>query len=113
MSMTHDLSNQGIDYMVSQAPPWWVHWQQKSQSLKFESKIPWRTTRRPKKLRKAQEGHLEEGKATRPTKGMKSSKSSKNGKKELRKAQSQNKTSKQGSNSKTPPESTLPNTLTP
>jgi hypothetical protein len=34
-----------------------------AQSLKFESKIPWSTVRRPKKLRKAQEGHLEEGKS--------------------------------------------------
>jgi hypothetical protein len=54
-----------------------------------------------------QEGHLEEGKTARPRKATKSSKSSKNDKKELRKAQSQNRTSKKGSNSKTPP-----NTLT-
>jgi hypothetical protein len=37
--------------------------------------------------RKAQEGHLEEGKPARPTKGMKSGKPSQNGKEELRKAQ--------------------------
>jgi hypothetical protein len=30
--------NQGSDYLVSQSPPWWVHWQQKAQSLNFESK---------------------------------------------------------------------------
>jgi hypothetical protein len=34
----------------------------KAQSLNFESKTPWSTGRRPKKLRKAQEDHLEEGK---------------------------------------------------
>jgi hypothetical protein len=27
--------------------PWWFHWQQKTQRLKFESKTPWSTTRRP------------------------------------------------------------------
>jgi hypothetical protein len=44
----------------------------KAQSLKFESKIPWSTARRPKKLRKAQEGHLEDGKPQKPANGMKS-----------------------------------------
>jgi hypothetical protein len=44
--------------------------------------------------RKAQEGHLEEGKAARPTKGMKSCKSSQNGKEELRKAQKHKKITK-------------------
>jgi hypothetical protein len=57
-----------------------------------------------KSQRKAQEGHLEEGKAARPTKDMKSGKSSQNGKEELRKTQSQNKTSNKSSNSKTPPD---------
>jgi hypothetical protein len=36
---------------------------------------------------KAQEGHVEEGTATRPTKGTKNGKSSQNGKEELRRAQ--------------------------
>jgi hypothetical protein len=46
----------------------------KAQSLKFESKTLWSIARRPKKPRKAQEGHLEEGKAARSTKGKKSGK---------------------------------------
>jgi hypothetical protein len=37
----------------------------KAQSLKFESKTPWSTARRPKKARKAPEGHLEEEKTTK------------------------------------------------
>jgi hypothetical protein len=41
----------------------------------------------PKKLIKAQEGHLEEGKPQKPTKGKKSGKAKKNGKEELGKAQ--------------------------
>jgi hypothetical protein len=105
-------SNQGTDHLVSQSPPWWVHWQQKAQRFKFECKTPWSIARRPKKPRKAQEGHLEEEKAVRPTKGTESSKSSKNVTKELKKAQSQNRTSKKGSNSKTPL-SQLPLTLSP
>jgi hypothetical protein len=35
----------------------------KAQSLKFDSKTPLSTARRPKKPRKAQKGHLEEGKS--------------------------------------------------
>jgi hypothetical protein len=31
-------SNQGTDHLVFQSPLWCVHWQQKVQSLKFESK---------------------------------------------------------------------------
>jgi hypothetical protein len=65
----------------------------KAQSLKFESKIPWSTARRPKKPRKAQEGHLEEGRPQKPTKGTKSGKAKQNGK-ELRKAQKSKKSSK-------------------
>jgi hypothetical protein len=53
----------------------------KAQSLKFESKTPWNTTRRPKKPRKAQEGHLEEGKLQKPANGMKSGKATKMAKK--------------------------------
>jgi hypothetical protein len=62
--------------------------------LKFESKTPLSTARRPKKPRKAQEGHLEEGKPQNPTNGMKSGKAKKNDKEELRKAQTQGKRSK-------------------
>jgi hypothetical protein len=40
----------------------------KAQSLKFESKAPWSTARRPKKPRKAQKGHLEEGKTAKASK---------------------------------------------
>jgi uncharacterized protein YkwD len=52
----------------------------KAQSLKLESKTPWSTARRPKKARKAEEGHLEEGKPQKPTKGTKSGKAKQNGK---------------------------------
>jgi hypothetical protein len=47
-----------------------------TKSTKFEVQIqdPWSRARRPKKPRKAQEGHLEEGKVARPTKGTKSGK---------------------------------------
>jgi hypothetical protein len=65
----------------------------KAQSLKFESKIPWSTARRPKKLRKAQESHLEKGKLQKPTQGKKSGKANQNGKKELVKAQKSKKSS--------------------
>jgi hypothetical protein len=61
--------------------PWWVNWQQKAQTLKFESKTLWSTARRPKKLRKAQEGHLEEEKPATPINGMKSGKPKKRAKK--------------------------------
>jgi hypothetical protein len=66
----------------------------KAQSLKFESKTPWRTTTRPKKSRKTQKGHLEGGKPQKPPKGKKSGKAKQNGKKELRKAQKSKKSSK-------------------
>jgi hypothetical protein len=69
----------------------------KAQSLKFESKIPWNTARRPKKPRKAQACHLEEGKPQKPIKGKKSGKAKQNGKEELRRArktQTQDKRSK-------------------
>jgi hypothetical protein len=56
----------------------------KAQSLKFESKKP----------RKAQEGHLEEGRPQKPTKGMESGKAKQNGKEELRKEQKSKKSSK-------------------
>jgi hypothetical protein len=57
----------------------------KTQSLKFESKTPWSAARRPKKPRKAQEGHLEEGNPQKPTTGKKSGKAKQNGKEEFRK----------------------------
>jgi hypothetical protein len=58
----------------------------KAQSLKFESKTPRSTARRPKKPRKAQECHLEEGKPQKPTKDTKSGKTNQKGKEELGKA---------------------------
>jgi hypothetical protein len=66
-----------------------------------------------KSQRKAQEGHLEEGKTANPTKGMKSGKPSTNGKEETRKAQNQNRTSKKSSKSKLPLKRTPSNTLNP
>jgi hypothetical protein len=53
----------------------------KAQSLKFESKTPWSTAKRPKKPRKAQESHLKEGKSQKLANGMKSGKAKQNGKK--------------------------------
>jgi hypothetical protein len=79
----------------------------KAQSLKFESKTPWSKARRSKKPRKAQEGHLEEGKPQKPTKYMKSDKANQNGKQELRETQNQHKSSK----STLPLKSTPPNPL--
>jgi hypothetical protein len=91
----------------------------KAQSLKFEFKTPWRTDRRPKKPRKAQEGHLEEGKPQKLIKGMKSGKAKQNGKKELRRAQKGKKNSNsrqtlkmhKSSKSTFPLKSTPPNSL--
>jgi hypothetical protein len=57
---------------------------------------PCSTAGRPKKLRKAQEGHLEDGKPQKPVNDTKSGKAKQNGKEELRKAQK----SKKSSNSK-------------
>jgi hypothetical protein len=72
----------------------------KAQSLKFESKIPWSTARRSKKVRKSQEGHLEEGKPQKPTEGMKSGNAKQNGKKKLGIAQKRKKSSNHGKSSK-------------
>jgi hypothetical protein len=66
----------------------------KAQSLKFESKTLWSTARGPKKLRKAQEGYLEEGKPQKPANGTKSGKAKQNGKEEIGKAQKSKKSSK-------------------
>jgi hypothetical protein len=54
--------------------------------LKFLSKTPWSTARRPKKGRKSQEGHLEEGKPQKLANGTKSGKAKQNGKEELGKS---------------------------
>jgi hypothetical protein len=103
-------SNQGTDHLVSQSPPWWVYWQQKEQSLKFKSKTPWSIARRSKKWRKAQEGHLEEEKATKPTNGMKIGKPRKRAKKSSKPRQIKQEKLKL-KNLKLPLKSTPPNTL--
>jgi hypothetical protein len=72
----------------------------KAQSLKFKSKIPWSTVRRPKKPRKAQESHLEEGKPQKATKGKKSGKAKQNSKEEQRKTQKSKKSLKSTQNLK-------------
>jgi hypothetical protein len=91
-------SNQVMNHLVSQSPPWWVHWQQKHKV--------WSSNPRPKKPKKAQNGHLEEGNPQKPTKGMKSGKAKQNGKKEQGKAQKSKKGSKSAQKLKinTPPE---------
>jgi hypothetical protein len=66
----------------------------KAQSLKFKSKTPWSTARRPKKPRKAQEGHLKYGKPQKPANGTKNGKAKPNCKDELRKAQKSKKSLK-------------------
>jgi CRISPR/Cas system-associated protein Cas10 (large subunit of type III CRISPR-Cas system) len=50
----------------------------------------------PKKLRKAQEGHLKEGKSQKPTKDIKSGKAKQNDREELRKAKKSKKSLKSG-----------------
>jgi hypothetical protein len=107
--------NQGTDHLVSQSPPWWVHWQQKHK-VWVESKTPWSTARRPKKPGKAQQGHLEEEKSQKPANDTKSEKAKQNDKEELGKAQRSKKNSNQGKSSKsaqtlkinTPPEINSP-----
>jgi hypothetical protein len=81
----------------------------KAQSLKFESKNPRSTARRPKKPRKSQEGHLEEGKPQKPANSTESGKAKQNGKEELGKAQTKAKAQNQYKSSK----STLPLKSTP
>jgi hypothetical protein len=71
----------------------------KAQILKFKSKIPWSTDRRPKKPRKAQ-GHLEEGKPQKPANGTESGKTKQKDKEEFGKAQKSKKSSNQGKTSK-------------
>jgi phage protein D len=58
----------------------------KSTKFEFQIQDTWSTARRPKSQRKAEEGHLEEGKVAKLTNGMKRGKP----KKEQRKAQAQN-----------------------
>jgi hypothetical protein len=41
-------SNQDTDHLVSQSPPWWVHWQHKSTKFQFWIQDTWSTARRPK-----------------------------------------------------------------
>jgi hypothetical protein len=85
----------------------------KAQSLKFESKTPWSIARRPKKLRKAQEGHLKEWKPQKSANNMKNGKAKQNGNEELGKAQKSKKSSKSAQKHKinTPPKINSPNTL--
>jgi hypothetical protein len=72
---------------------------------KFEVLIqdPMKHSQKNKKPRKAQEGHLEEGKPQKSIKGTKSGKVKQNGKEELRKAQKSMTSSKS-----TPPEINSP-----
>jgi hypothetical protein len=74
---------------------------------------PMKHNYKTKKSRKAQEGHLEEGKTAKANKWQEKWQAKHNGKEELRKAQNQNKASKKSSNSKTPnsPWNQLPLTL--
>jgi hypothetical protein len=74
--ITIKLRNRPPDFSIS---PLMSQLTTKEQSLKFESKTPWSTARWPKKTRKAQECHLEEGqpqkarKAAKPNKMIKKS----------------------------------------
>jgi hypothetical protein len=69
-------SNQGTDHLISQSPPWWIHWQHKS--TKFEFRIPntWSTASKPKAQEKL-------GKTTKLVNGTKSNKPSKKQRKAL------------------------------
>jgi hypothetical protein len=108
-SMTHHNQTKELTIWFLN-PPFMSPLTTKAQSLKFESKIPWSTSRRPKKLEKAQEGHLEEERPQKPTKGTKSGKAKQNGKEELGKAQKSKKSSKLKQQLKinTPPEINSP-----
>jgi hypothetical protein len=61
--------------------------------LKFESKTPWSTARRPKKPKKSLIRLSRRKKLQKPIKGKKSGKAKKNGKEELGKAQKSKKNS--------------------
>jgi hypothetical protein len=82
----------------------------KAQSLKFESRTHEAQLEHPKKPRKAQEGHLEEGKPQKPTKDKKSGKAKQNGKEKLRKARKAQ-TKAKAQNRQKSSKSTLPLTL--
>jgi hypothetical protein len=90
-------SNQGTDHLVSQSSPWWVYWQQKTQSLKFKSKTPWSTTIRPKSQKSSR----------RSSRRRKTVKASKN----QEKRQNQSKWERRAKKSSKSENSTLPLTL--
>jgi hypothetical protein len=62
-------SNQGTNHLVSQSPPWWVHWQQKHKvwslnprphEAQLKIKKTWKSSRRlsrRRKTAKANKGH--------------------------------------------------------
>jgi hypothetical protein len=84
----------------------------KAQSLKFESKTPSSTARRPQKSKKAAEGHLEEGKPQKPSNGTKTGKAKQNGKGGLGKTQKSKNSSNQGkAQNQHSPWNQLPQTL--
>jgi hypothetical protein len=102
-------SNHGTDHLVSQSPPWWVHWQQKHKvwdlnprphEAQLEDQKPTKSSRRSSKRRKV----------VKASRGMKSGKAKHNGKKGLRKAQKSKKSSKSTQKLKinTPPEINSP-----
>jgi hypothetical protein len=104
-------SNQETDHLVSQSPPWWVHWQQKHKVLNSSLRPHEAQLEDPKSQRKAQEGHLEDRKPPKSTKGTKSGKAKQNGKEELKKLKSARKDQNQSSKSTLPLKFTPPNTL--
>jgi hypothetical protein len=86
-------SNKRIDHLVSQSPPWWVHWQQKhkvwsSNSRPYEAQLE--DPKSQEKLKKVMQ-KVENSKSQQ--KVQKAAKPSKNGKEELRKAQKSKKSS--------------------
>jgi hypothetical protein len=80
--------------LVSQSPPWWVHWQQKQKVWSSNSRPHEAQLENPKAKKKAQEGHLEEGKPEKPIIGKKGGKTKQNGTEELERAQGSKKRSK-------------------
>jgi hypothetical protein len=75
----------------------------KGTKFKFQIQDPIKHNKETKKLRKAQEGHLEEGKPQKPTKGTKGRKIMK----KARKAQNQSKSSRSSLSLKLTPPNTL------
>jgi hypothetical protein len=80
MKLTTRFLNRPLDEFIDN---------KKVQSLKFGSKTPWSTARRSEKPSKAQEGHIEEGKATTPIKYTKSDKPRKRVKKSSKSKQNE------------------------